>query len=285
MLSTQELRRKMDSIAVTAKITKAMRMVAAAKLRKFRRMLTDINEFCHEFYQVVGEIISSTKTSSQKKVDANGPTLFVVTNSSFGLCGPYNINLNKLLYAQYQPQDKIMVLGKKGISYWKTKGLQDALIAPKDLQDRDISFGISLNIGKKILEGYYQGSYNKVVIVYSHFVNTLVQQAKAIQILPIDHELFVDHAKTTNNQLLNNFEFEPDVAEILQALIPQFLQVVLYGSLVESKVSEYASRQNAMETATKNATELFNDYLLSFNRLRQANITQEITEIIAGIEQ
>ncbi|WP_027119817.1 ATP synthase F1 subunit gamma [[Mycoplasma] testudinis] len=283
MASMQELRRKMDSITITAKITKAMRMVAAAKLRKFRNLFTEVNEFYHEFYDVIGKIIGSCGSIAQKKVDENAPTLFVILSSSLGLCGAYNIGMNKLLYSMYKKNDKIMPLGKKSIGYWKTKGLEDALVAPKDLQDNDINFGISLKIGNDIFADYEAGKYGKVVIVYSHFVNTLVQEAKSIQVLPIDTSLFKNDSKKTES--MADFDFEPDKREVLAGLTPQFLQAVLYGSMIESKVSEYASRQNAMETATNNATDLFNNYLLDFNQLRQASITQEITEIVAGSEQ
>lgn len=283
MASMQELKRKMESITVTGKITKAMQMVAAAKLRKFKNTYADIKEFYTEYYDVVGKIISSARRLKKPQTTSEA-TLWVLISSSLGLCGAFNNNMNKLLYQNYKPGDKILILGKKSVGYWKTKGLESAFVGIKDLQDGDINFDISMSIGQELFDMYSTLAYKRVVVVYSHFINTLKQEAKQIQILPIDPSIFKVDPKQTS-KFIAQIEFEPDDEEVVNGLTPQFMQVVLYGCLVESKVCEYASRQNAMETASNNASDLFNNYLLDYNQMRQASITQEINEIISGSEQ
>ncbi|WP_027123892.1 ATP synthase F1 subunit gamma [Mycoplasmoides pirum] len=287
MASKQELKQKMSSILVTEKITKAMQMAATAKLHKFKSQHEKIYEFFNEYYETIGKVIANAKYyQPPKQVKEN--SLYILINSSLGLCGGFNNNMNRLLLEKIKPNDKLILLGKKSLGYWKLKNQGNNILLIKDLQDADINFDISYNLGQEILDLYETNEYEKVFIVYTNFVNNLKQEPKIIQVLPFDVDIFKDKIKkdtNSNKQYSAPIEFEPDVKEVIKGLTPQFMQIVLYGCLIETKLSEYASRRNAMESATKNANDLYNNYLLLYNQLRQASITQEISEIIQGSEQ
>lgn len=281
MSSMQELKQKMHSITVTEKITKAMKMAATAKLRRFKNEYMNIREFFSEYYKVVGEVIAKARYY-QPPIKAKPGTLYLLINSALGLCGAYNNNMNKMLREILTDNDRIILLGKKGLGFWRLKGLEDQILAVKDLVDHDINPDVSLNIGSDAIKAYQNGDFERVCIVYTAFVNNLKQEPKIIQVLPIDHKLFENQKISQSQKLTAPIEFEPDAKEVITSIMPQYTQVLLYGCLIESKVSEYASRRNAMETATNNASELFANYLLEYNQLRQASITQEISEIIQG---
>ncbi|WP_033160264.1 ATP synthase F1 subunit gamma [Mycoplasmoides alvi] len=287
MASKQELKQKMNSITVTSKITKAMQMAATAKLRKFKLQHETVYDFFNEYYEIIGHAIANAKYYSQKKT-TNNSTLYVLINSSLVLCGGFNNNMNRILYDQIKPNDKLILLGKKSLGFWKLKGKEKAILSVKDLQDADINFDISFSLGNEIFNCYKSNEFDKVCIVYTTFINNLKQEPRIIQVLPFDKAIFDQHLVSIQNSSkkhLAPIEFEPDAQKVIEILMPQFMQVVLYGCLIETKVSEYASRRNAMEAATNNANDLYNNYLLMYNQLRQASITQEINEIIQGCEQ
>lgn len=287
MASKQELKQKMNSITVTSKITKAMQMAATAKLRKFKLQHETIYDFFNEYYEVIGHAIANAKYYQSSRPVKN-KTLYVLINSSLGLCGGFNNNMNRLLYDQIKANDKLFLLGKKSLGFWRLKDKEKAIIAIKDLQDTDINFDVSFSLGNEILKLYNSNEFDKVCIVYTTFINNLKQDPKIIQVLPFDKTIFDNHVlpnQFTKQKYAAPIEFEPDAQKVIETLTPQFMQIVLYGCLIETKVSEYASRRNAMEAATNNAKDLYNNYLLMYNQLRQASITQEINEIIQGCEQ
>lgn len=158
------------------------------------------------------------------------------------------------------------------------------IVKVKNLQDVDTNFDISLSIGKEVLNLYDNGEFAKVCIVYTSFINNLKQEAKIIQVLPFDKSIFeLQIVKENQNNTTDlPIEFEPDQKSVIDGLTPQFMQIMLYGCMIESKISEYASRKNAMETATNNANDLYDKYLLNYNQIRQSSITLEINEIIQG---
>ncbi len=286
MPSKQELKQKMASILVTEKITKAMQMAATAKLRKFRAQHERVSEFFEEYYKTIGRVLANARYVKPPRA-ASDECLYVLISSSLGLCGGFNNNMNRLLLESFRPQDKLILLGKKSLGFWRLKNFEPNILAIKDLQDADVNFDISYSVGQEILGLYERHAFRKVCVVYTKFVNNLVQEPKTIQILPFDIEVFKAQTQIEVGAPSDGgapIEFEPDVKDLIASLTPQFTQIVLYGCLTETKLSEHAARRNAMETATKNANDLYNTYLLLYNQLRQASITQEITEIIQGSE-
>lgn len=280
MASLQQLRQKIHSAEVTGKITRAMRTVASAKLRKFRLERDQISAFYNEYYAIIGMILASVKKQPKNARALTGPTLYVVTGSAMGLCGPHNTNMNRLLLEHLQPQDKIYILGKKAAPFWKSRGLEDKIMAIRGVTDANISFELSLALGAEILHYYTTKKFTRICCVYAQTINALTQVPRIMQLLPLDHEFIKQHAPDPVDLPTAPIDFEPDADLVVAGLTPQFLQVALYGCLIESKVAEYASRQATMNGATHNADKLRDEYLLGFNQIRQAKITQEITEII-----
>ncbi|WP_027121999.1 ATP synthase F1 subunit gamma [[Mycoplasma] imitans] len=286
MASMQDLKRRMESITVTHKITKAMRMLSTVKLNRFKATLSKNKEFYQEFYEVIGAIITNyNKTKPKTVVDNNksNKKLWIVINTQLGLCGSYNTNIGKLLVNEISKDDEIILIGTKLNSYLKTRNHKDQVIKTYTINDKHIDFESSYMIGKFVLELYEKNQYDSINCVYTNYINSLTFESKKIQLIPADPSIFQkDTLDQINDNFPKNISFEPGVDVIIPALEKQLLQVILYGCLIESKVCEYASRRNAMDTAAKNADDLYNKYKLLYNQLRQAKITQEINEIVAG---
>ncbi|MDC4163344.1 ATP synthase F1 subunit gamma [Mycoplasma sp. T363T] len=288
MASMQELKRRMESITVTHKITKAMKMLSTVKLNRFKTTLYKTKDFYQEFYEVIGAIITNYNKMRANKNQSGQTTksdkkLWIVISTQLGLCGSYNTNIGKLLANEIGKNDQVILIGNKLNSYLKTRNLDNRIIQSFSVNDKQIDFDWSYILGKQILELNEKNKYESINCIYTTYINNLNFQAKKIQLMPADPSIF--DAKTLdsiNDKFPKNISFEPSVDVIIPALEEQLLQVILYGCLIESKVCEYASRRNAMDTAAKNADDLYNKYKLLYNQLRQAKITQEINEIVAG---
>lgn len=282
MPSLTTIKRRIASINSTAKITNAMYLVASSKLRKIRSKYDQIKDYFNEYYSIVGMLLTICKDLSFLKVKgAKDSTLYIQINSSMGLCGAYNANVNKLAKNNVKTNDKIICIGKKGREFWTNeKGKDSPVIQTIDLNENQLNYDFCAKLGNDIINMYKNGEINAIKLIYTKFINALSFQATILSILPFDQTM-VDSLKNENlNAAL--FEFEPNENTVLENVLPQYVSTVLYGSLIESKVSEYGSRRNAMDTATTNALELDRKYRLVYNAARQAKITNEIIEIVAG---
>ncbi len=282
MASLTTIKRRIASINSTAKITNAMYLVASSKLRKIRSKYDQIKEYFNEYYSIVGMLLTICKDLSFLKVkDAKDATLYVQINSSMGLCGAYNANINKLAKTHIRAQDKVICIGKKGREFWNNeRGAASPVIQTIDLNDNQIDYGFCDKISNDIITMYQNGEINSIKLIYTKFINALSFQATVMSILPFDPDMIASLQTDSINPAL--FEFEPNENTVLENLLPQYVSSVIYGSLIESKVSEYGSRRNAMDTATTNAYDLDHKYRLIYNAARQAKITNEIIEIVAG---
>ncbi len=279
-MSLEAIKRKIASVQTTAKITKAMHLVASSKLRKQKKLYLDIQDYYQEYYNVVGYLLSICGDVEFLKVkNAKDSRLYIVINSTMGLCGSYNANVSKLAYSMVRPQDKIIVIGRRGVDFWKTKKMGDQIINTYNFNDNEFDYDVCARLGADILRLYKSGEVNEIKMLYTKFVNALTFNATKMDVIPFDKSI-LENQNLTVNAL--QFDFEPGVDEVVESLLPSYMATMIYGSYIESKVSENASRRNAMDTATKNANELIDKYKLQYNRVRQSNITNEITEIIAG---
>jgi len=206
-----------------------------------------------------------------------GPTLFIIITSSLGLCGAYNANIIKSIRAQLQEKDELVIVGNKGISYFRRIGRVRAMDLPVDPIGEE--FNMATLIAKFLMDRILTEEISQVKLVYTHYINSITFSAETLQLLPVEA-----HA-------IKNFEpehytkdtlFEPSPSAVLDRLIPMYVEAVLYGKILEAHVSEQASRRTAMENATDNAEEIKESLNLKFNKLRQAAITQEISEVVAG---
>ena len=284
MESLHSLKRKIQSVKKTSKITEAMKLVSIVKLKRERERLLKIQDYYNEFYNVVLSIVDSVNNLKfLEHKNASDSTLYIVINSSLGLCGAYNNNINKLVLSNLKPNDQLILLGKKAFSYYKNHDLSSQIINQIDLNDNQINMDEVQAIGSIILDLFQKGSVNKVKIAYTKFINAMTFEPNIISLLPLDIELL--RTKKAEKLNLAKVEFLPNEEELISALIPSYIDTFLYGSLVESKVCEFASRRNAMDAATNNANDLTDKYNLKFNKLRQAKITAEIIEMMSGANE
>ncbi|MBO7084578.1 F0F1 ATP synthase subunit gamma [bacterium] len=281
MESLQSIKRRMQSVQKTSKITAAMKLVSIVKLKHSRDQFNKIQDYYKEFYSIVSAILSSVEDLTfMNPVDKNAGTMYIVINSSLGLCGAYNNNVNKMINSMLKPKDKLILIGKKAFSYYHNHGHDQQIMSQIDLADNQLNLNEVQAIGDVALNDYKTGKVSKVVIAYTKFINAMTFEANTVQLLPIDKELMVKKVASKLN--LGRVEFLPDENELVSALIPSYLYTFVYGALLESKVCEFASRRNAMDTATNNANDLSEKYLLDFNKMRQAKITEDLIEMMGG---
>ncbi len=284
MESLQSLKRKMQSVQKISKITEAMKLVSIVKLKREREIFVKIQDYYKEFYNIVAAIVNSMDDLSFiGPKDATEGTLYIIINSSLGLCGAYNNNINRLVRSMLQPNDQLILIGKKSFTYYKNHKFTSQIIASIDLNDNQINMDEVQAIGEIALDAFHQGKINKVQIGYTKFINAMKFEPVVIPLLPIDKSMLKEKNESTINK--GKIDFLPNEEELIKALIPHYIYTFIYGALIESKVCEFASRRNAMDMATNNANDLIDKYRLKFNKMRQAKITEEINEMMAGGER
>lgn len=282
-MSLNSLKRKIRSIGSTRKITNAMCLIATAKLKKQRVLFDSLKDYFYDFYKIVNILLGDNDEFMNSLLPKNheDKTLFININSSFGLCGPYNAMLNAHVKNIMNPDDYIIQFGKQGLDFISVNQIKNEVIKYYDFGERKVSYNICLDIGKQIIDLMKQGKITKIKISYMKFVNALVSKPNTVDVLPFNKELF---KSLENDKSLDlEYEYNPSKSDILLNLLPDYIATMLYGALIEAKVSEYSSRRNSMDLATKNGKELSDKYSLQFNNERQAQITKEIVEILSGI--
>lgn len=273
------LKKQITSINSTSKITQAMKLVATAKLKKVGKRISNAKPYFAEVYTVFNDIISKADDSIYHKkgpTKASIKTCWIIVNSNLGLCGGYNININKLVLKELRPNDCIIAIGSKAESFYLHKGFK-IMHAKKDI-DINFSYDDAREFAQEILSGFNSNTYDEIKIAYTKFINNVTFEPTILQLLPIVKA----SSKEETKHLHVITEFEPDPATILENAVPMYLNTILFSTIVESQVSEQASRRVAMENATDNANAMLEKLSLLYNHKRQASITQEITEIVAG---
>ena len=271
MTSLQEIKNRINSIKTTKKITKAMKLIASAKLKSSRKNLEAFNEYANSIEKIFNEV--NTYYLNEKEKIFSSKTLFIVITSDIGLCGSYNTNVINLLLKNLNINDKIIIFGNKGISNLKNRKINTTLDIPNigDVVD----YEKVLLTTKKALILYNENKVGRIKIIYTKFINSINFNPYVKKLLPIENV-----EKNIKDDSV--FEFEPNPKVILKNMIPLYLSSSINKFLIESKVSEMASRRMAMENSTENAKELIEQLNLAYNRVRQSKITQEIIEIVAG---
>ena len=273
----QSIKRRMKSVESTKKITKAMQLVATSKLRKTRNQLDELKPYYSMVQQTVAAILESNKgiDNGYLKENKNGKTVYIAITSSLGLCGGYNANVYKTIASEIKDNDLVYMIGTKGGSYLSHRSISynsEYLDLNSTLDFKDI-----VRLVSELTRMYQDKEISKIKIIYTEFVNNLTFTPRVITLLPINTDDFKD-IPVTNKYTI----FEPSANDVLNDLIPMYLQSMIYGYLVESVTSENASRRISMENATDNAQELIDNLLLKYNQARQTAITNEISEIVAG---
>lgn len=276
--SIRDIKARVVATKKTAQITKAMNMVSASKLKGAQKS----TESFRPYMQRVEEIISSVASGSEELVHPLfeerqvSKTCYVLITCDRGLAGPFNGNVCKLLMSQIKDNDNYVVapLGTKGYMYCNSRKLNllsDEIFSLPD----DVPFESILSLIDKLVSGYLEKKFDKVVLVYNHFVNTLKIEPSLKTILPIKKDF-------EENKINVNYEYDESIESILDTILPLYLENLVYGIILDSKASEHASRMTAMSNATDNAEEVISKLELAYNRARQAAITLELTDIIGG---
>jgi len=279
MANLKELRVRITSIGSTLRITSAMKMVSAAKLKKAQDAIVQMRPYASKLTEILQKA-SSTLDSSENAygvVRDTNRTRVVVITSNRGLCGAFNssvVKKAKALMANSNDDFSIVAIGKKAGDAFK----DDTRLVERNPELWDnIGFEAASEYAQKLMAGYLAGEFDKVVLVYNAFRNAAVQEPTAEQMLPISVE--VDGPVDTTEYL-----YEPTKSEILEDLIPTSLKTQFFASLLDANASEHGARMTAMHKATDNAKALQGDLKLEYNKARQAAITNEILEIVGGAD-
>ena len=276
--SMNDIKAHIKSVESTRQITKAMELVATSKLRRAKEKA----ERSRPYFEVIRSAIDIIDSSSEAKGSAwsaksdDGPGLLIVIAGDRGLAGGYNSNIFKLAASLYNEGDIILPIGKKALEHYRHRGTP--IFSDSFEYADDVSIGRALDISKLIATGYKSGEFKRVTLVYTKFVSMLTQLPQSVNLLPLNNE----ESKTDLEE--NDIIFEGDPEEMLDKIVPQYIGGVLTAAVSESLASESGARRTAMNAANKNATEMIDSLMLSYNRARQAVITQEITEIVSGSE-
>jgi len=273
-VSTKEIRNRIRSMESTRQITKAMEMVASSKLRRAQTQVMNARPYFETLRATIEDILASNRDVSSPYLTkrAGGRTLHIVIAGDRGLAGGYNSNILKSCYEAMRDTDAtVLPIGKKAVEFFRARGVQ--LLSENYADAEDLSVGDCFSIAKQICKAYRAGEFDAVCIGYTTFVSVLSQVPQTMPLLPLDAA-----AEAHGSDIL----YEPDSETVFDAIVPEYLGGVLYGALCESRASEQAARRTAMDSATQNADDMIADLSLKFNQARQAAITQEITEIVAG---
>jgi F-type H+-transporting ATPase subunit gamma len=294
MANLKEVRNRITSVISTQQITKAMKMVSAAKLRRAQDAIIQMRPYASKLREIMENISSTLESGAGGAYATARPVknvLIVAINSNRGLCGGFNANIvrtvNRLIREQYAAQAKegnvkILCIGKKASDFFsKIPSLYAGNY--NDLYNH-LNFEETATIAEKIMNDFAEGKFDKVEIVYNQFKNAAVQYVQVEQLLPITAAENSSEKGKSEAKVVNDYIFEPAKEELVLQLIPKAIRIQLYKALLDSNASEHGARMTAMNKATDNAGDLLRDLRLSYNKARQAAITGEILEIVAGAE-
>ena len=286
MASLKEVKERIKSVSSTQQITKAMKMVAAAKLRKAQDRTVKLRPYSEKLGALLANVSSGNTDEGMDTYSTakeGGRVLVVAVTSDRGLCGAFNSNIFKGVKAFIQDQNiaedqvDVMPVGKKAFDFFK-KGNMNLIDGYWEVF-HDLTFENVRKGAEFAMEGFMNGDYSHVVIVYNEFKNVATQIVRAEQFLPI-----VESADTEESTSTTDYIYEPSKKFIVEELIPKSLKIQFYKAVLESNASEHGARMTAMGKATDNAGELLKELKLTYNRTRQAAITKEILEIVGGAE-
>ncbi len=274
-VSTKEIKNRIKSMESTRQITKAMEMVASSKLRRAQAQVLNSRPYFEILSDTIQDIVNSEQdfTSPYLQERPIKRTLYVTIAGDRGLAGGYNSNVLKLVQELSAGQDALMLpIGKKAVDYFKSHNIPT--YTDSYAVAADISIGDCFSVAKQLSKGYLNGEFDEIYVVYTRFISILSQNPASQRLLPL--------APAEKQSSGTSVEYEPNCEAVFEAIVPEYLGGVLYGALCESRVSEQAARRTAMESATSNADDMIADLSLKFNRARQAAITNEIIDIVAG---
>ena len=286
MANLKEIRNRITSVESTMQITSAMKMVSAAKLKRAQDAIVLMRPFAKKFNDLLVNVSSALDNSDHHMMKSNNgnKVLLIALSSNRGLCGGFNNNvvkeIKKTISSNPENNYSVLAVGKKVFeAFKKSDYINKSDHTPLGLQSiwDSLNYENSIEITDKLISSFKNNEFDKAFIIYNSFKNAAVQTIKNEAFLPVNQP---DNVSSINNDYI----YEPDKEEILNDLIPQSLKIQFYKALLDSFASEHGARMTAMHKATDNANEMKNDLKLFYNKARQAAITNEILEIVAGAE-
>ena len=290
MPSLDVLKKRIKSVKSTQKITKAMKMVAAAKLRKAQENAEKGRPYSQKMQNIILNLTNSINdpNNAPKLLVGNGDDktyLCIVLTADRGLCGGFNSNICKLAKTNFKKilnegkELKIITVGSKGLDQIKREYGKYVIKKFSFKNKKQISFIEADIIGKEIINLFNNNEFDKCILFYNNFKNVITQIPQAQQIIPVEKKIPLE-----KNEDSISYEFEPDEDEILEDLLPKNISTQVFRAFLENAASEQGSRMTAMDNATRNASDLVDKLTINYNRSRQASITKELIEIISGAE-
>jgi F-type H+-transporting ATPase subunit gamma len=286
MATLRDIRRKIAAVKKTQQITKAMNMVAAAKLRGAQQRMENFRPYAEAFQLMLGNLASGVDPEIhpffQKASEVNKVGLVLMT-ADRGLCGSFNVNLIHAAqrFIRGKEADDIQValtcVGRKGRDYYRRRQAD----MPRFFVDvwNKFDYTNAVVTGRDVMSDFLSGEIQEVYLVHAQFINVAIQRPILVKLLPIEPEAAAEEAGPTTEYI-----FEPPVAQFLEYLLPKYLNTVLYHGFLENSASEYAARMTAMDNASNNCKEMITDLTLVMNKARQAAITKELMDIVGGAE-
>jgi F-type H+-transporting ATPase subunit gamma len=289
MASLQDLKTRIKSVKSTQKITAAMKMVAAAKLRRAQESAEAGRPYATRMGQVISSLASkANKESAPPLLVGNGKEqthLLVVMSADRGLCGGFNGSITRATrneVARLRGENKtvkLFMVGRKSADALRRELGDIYMESLEGIQGTSVSYGDADSIGQTIRDGFEAGDFDVCSIIYNKFKSVIAQEVTKTQLIPAQIDMTAE-----TDTLSVSYEYEPEEEELLNALLPRGISTQIYSSLLESSASELAARMTAMDNATRNAGDLIDRLTLIYNRTRQATITKELIEIISGAE-
>lgn len=280
MASLRDIKTRITSTKKTRQITKAMEMTSAAKLSRAEESAKSFVPYMEKIQNVVASIALGSQGTSHPMLERRDvkKTGYLVITSDRGLAGAYNSNVLKKVHETIEKKHRtkdeyaIIAIGKIGLSFFKKRDMPvvNSIVGLKDQPD----FAEIKDIASKTVEMFSDGTFDELYMFYNHYVSAIQQKVTEKKLLPL--------TDLEEGHITGSYEYEPSEEEILDVLLPQYAESLIYGALLDAKASEHGARMTAMKSATDNADELIDSLTLSYNRARQAAITQEITEIVGG---
>ncbi|MGM0589302.1 MAG: ATP synthase F1 subunit gamma [Bacteroidota bacterium] len=295
MANLRDIRNRIASIQNTQQITRAMKMVAAAKLRKAQNRIIENRPYANKMKQVVSRLVANAQGDHQllQAHDSVDHVLFIVVGSDRGLCGAFNNNLFKEVeqrietdFADHKKNGTLsmVTIGRKAHKHFGKRNYN--VIKAYDGFFKDLLYNEGANITSDAIDGFVEGTFDEVYFAYNEFKSVLAQNRIVEQLLPIDPTALLNEQDEAQKEEGSDIDyiFEPDVEQILDRMLPLHLKVQLWKGILESNAAEQGARMTAMDNATENAKELERDLKLEYNQARQSAITTEISEIVSGAQ-
>ena len=291
MPNLKDLKTRISSVKSTRKITSAMKMVAASKLRRAQELAESSRVYAESLSLILSSLSGGSKDNSDLPdvlVGRENPkvVLLIINSSDRGLCGGFNSSLFRSAVAWIKDKKsqgievKLMPIGKKATAFYKRSELE-VLENFEDINTNDRQLEVSENVKNKISELFESQAIDEVSILYNKFVSAIAQEPTFKSLIPLEQSQSEESSEESTN---SSFEFEPDKNELLEYLIPRNFMTQVYGCILESSAAEHAARMTSMDNATRNAGDMIDSLTMTYNRTRQAVITKELIEIISGAE-